>query len=69
MTQIKILISANQEEGPKIFKRFSQKMFVWKNYYPVPHIFPKIASTQKCPYRADPYQYLKFSKKDDENFS
>jgi hypothetical protein len=69
MTLITILISANQEEGPKFFIKLSQKMFFWKKYYPVPQIFPKIASTQKCFNRGHPNQYLKFSKRDDENSS
>ena len=54
MTQITILISANQEEGPKIFEKFPKKNFFGKKYYPLPQIFPKIGLTRKCFNRGHP---------------
>jgi hypothetical protein len=52
--QITILISANQEERPKIFKKFSKKILFGKKYYPVPQITPQIALTRKCFNRGHP---------------
>jgi hypothetical protein len=54
IAQITILISANQEEEPKIFKKFSKKTFFGKKYYPVPQISPQIALTRKCFNRVHP---------------
>jgi hypothetical protein len=42
MTQITILISANQEEGPKIFKKFSKKNFWKKNTTQFLRFLPKL---------------------------
>jgi hypothetical protein len=57
MTQITILISANQEKGPKIFKKFSKKKFFGEKYYPVPQISPQIALTRKCFNRVHPNEF------------
>jgi hypothetical protein len=54
MTQITILISANQGEGPKILKKFSKKKFFGKKSYQVPQISPQIALTRKCFNRVPP---------------